>query len=230
MDKNTLDFYLNEQVQISASNFIEAIIFAAILSILIQLVYVKFSTTLSDKLEFSKNFVILGLATTLVITIVKSSLALSLGLVGALSIVRFRAAIKEPEELVYLFLIIATGLGCGSGQITITALGIILSLIIIIIYSSFIKRKKFFTDEITNTTIIFDKRISGSEVDKIIKNITIYCNEIKFVSLYSTSSETNLNLEIKVDKFEKLNKISDEIKKNYSESKILFAKNSTLSL
>ena len=143
MDKNTLDFYLNEQVQISASNFIEAIIFAAILSIIIQLVYVKFSTTLSDKLEFSKNFVILGLATTLVITIVKSSLALSLGLVGALSIVRFRAAIKEPEELVYLFLIIATGLGCGSGQITITALGIILSLIIIIIYSSFIKRKKF---------------------------------------------------------------------------------------
>tara|TARA_B100001094_G_scaffold100769_1_gene96924 strand:+ start:2326 stop:3018 length:693 start_codon:yes stop_codon:yes gene_type:complete len=230
MDKNTLDFYLNEQVQISASNFIEAIIFAAILSIIIQLVYVKFSTTLSDKLEFSKNFVILGLATTLVITIVKSSLALSLGLVGALSIVRFRAAIKEPEELVYLFLIIATGLGCGSGQITITALGIILSLIIIIIYSSFIKRKNFFTDEITNTTIIFDKRISGSEVDKIIKNITIYCNEIKFVSLYSTSSETNLNLEIKVDKFEKLNKISDEIKKNYSESKILFAKNSTLSL
>lgn len=230
MDKNTLDFYLNEQVQISASNFIEAIIFAAILSIIIQLVYVKFSTTLSDKLEFSKNFVILGLATTLVITIVKSSLALSLGLVGALSIVRFRAAIKEPEELVYLFLIIATGLGCGSGQITITALGIILSLIIIIIYSSFIKRKKFFTDEITNTTIIFDKRISGSEVDKTIKNITIYCNEIKFVSLYSTSSETNLNLEIKVDKFEKLNKISDEIKKNYSESKILFAKNSTLSL
>jgi hypothetical protein len=230
MDKNTLDFYLNEQVQISASNFIEAIIFAAILSIIIQLVYVKFSTTLSDKLEFSKNFVILGLATTLVITIVKSSLALSLGLVGALSIVRFRAAIKEPEELVYLFLIIATGLGCGSGQITITALGIILSLIIIIIYSSFIKRKNFFTDEITNTTIIFDKRISGSEVDKIIKNITIYCNVIKFVSLYSTSSETNLNLEIKVDKFEKLNKISDEIKKNYSESKILFAKNSTLSL
>ncbi len=230
MDKNTLDFYLNEQVQISASNFIEAIIFAAILSIIIQLVYVKFSTTLSDKLEFSKNFVILGLATTLVITIVKSSLALSLGLVGALSIVRFRAAIKEPEELVYLFLIIATGLGCGSGQITITVLGIILSLIIIIIYSSFIKRKNFFTDEITNTTIIFDKRISGSEVDKIIKNITIYCNVIKFVSLYSTSSETNLNLEIKVDKFEKLNKISDEIKKNYSESKILFAKNSTLSL
>ena len=134
MDQNLLDFYLNEQVQISASNFIEAIVFSAILSLLIQFVYIKFSSTLSDKFEFSKNFVILGLATTLIITIVKSSLALSLGLVGALSIVRFRAAIKEPEELVYLFLIIATGLGCGAGQIMITVIGVIISLFIIIIY------------------------------------------------------------------------------------------------
>ena len=53
--------------------------------------------------------------------IVKNSLALSLGLVGALSIVRFPSAIKEPEELVFYCLIIAAGLGAGSGQIKITA-------------------------------------------------------------------------------------------------------------
>ena len=52
----------------------------------------------------------------LIIAVVKSSLALSLGLVGALSIVRFRAAIKEPEELAYLFLTIAIGLGFGADQ------------------------------------------------------------------------------------------------------------------
>ena len=46
------------------------------------------------------------MTTMLIISIVKSSLALSLGLVGALSIIRFRAAIKEPEELAYLFLAI----------------------------------------------------------------------------------------------------------------------------
>ena len=60
------------------------------------------------------------LTTLLIITIVKSSLALSLGLVGALSIVRFRAAIKEPEELAYLFLNIAIGLGMGADQRLIT--------------------------------------------------------------------------------------------------------------
>ena len=52
----------------------------------------------------------------LIITVIKGSLALSLGLVGALSIVRFRTAIKDPEELIYLFLIIAIGLGLGVDQ------------------------------------------------------------------------------------------------------------------
>jgi len=74
---------------------------------------------LSNKKDFSKIFIPLCLATTLIITIVKSSIALSLGLVGALSIVRFRAAIKEPEELIYLFLIIAIGLAFGSNQFLI---------------------------------------------------------------------------------------------------------------
>ena len=58
----------------------------------------------------------------MVITVVKSSLALSLGLVGALSIVRFRTPIKEPEELGYLFLTIAVGLGFGAGFSLITTI------------------------------------------------------------------------------------------------------------
>ena len=59
------------------------------------------------------------MTTMLIITVVKSSLALSLGLVGALSIVRFRAAIKEPEELAYLFLTIAIGLALGREPATV---------------------------------------------------------------------------------------------------------------
>ena len=230
MDQNLLDFYLNEQVQISASNFIEAIVFSAILSLLIQFVYIKFSSTLSDKFEFSKNFVILGLATTLIITIVKSSLALSLGLVGALSIVRFRAAIKEPEELVYLFLIIATGLGCGAGQIMITAIGVSISLFIIFIYSIFIKKRQLHGDQITNFTIIFAHRIPGAEIDRTISQIKKFCLEMRFISLSSTDNETILNLDIKVKSFENLNQISKQIEKKYSNSKVLFSRNNSLSL
>ena len=72
---------------------------------------------IKDKLKkFASNFLPLALATLLVIMIVKSSIALSLGLVGALSIVRFRAAIKDPEELTYLFFVIGIGLAGGANQ------------------------------------------------------------------------------------------------------------------
>jgi uncharacterized membrane protein YhiD involved in acid resistance len=81
---------------------------------------------------FAHNFILIGMTTMLIISIVKASLALSLGLVGALSIVRFRAAIKEPEELSYLFLTIGIGLGLGANQrlITITSFLIIIGIIV----------------------------------------------------------------------------------------------------
>src|SRR5512141_3253391 len=95
--------------------------------------YIHFGHALSNRKSFARNFVILAVTTTLIISIVKSSLALSLGLVGALSIVRFRAAIKEPEELVFLFLAISIGLGLGAGQalVTVVALTIILGLVLL---------------------------------------------------------------------------------------------------
>ena len=67
--------------------------------------------------SIARVFPLLTLVTIAVIAVVKGSLALSLGLVGALSIVRFRAAIKDPEELVYLFLCIGVGLSLGAVQV-----------------------------------------------------------------------------------------------------------------
>lgn len=88
----------------------------AVLSILLRLHFKRFGSTLSNRDEFSQVCPFILLTTILIITVVKSSLALSLGLVGALSIVRFRTPIKEPEELAYLFIAIAMGLGLGADQ------------------------------------------------------------------------------------------------------------------
>jgi len=87
-----------------------------ILSLVLRWHYVRFGSTLSNREEFAQVFPFILLTTVLIITVVKSSLALSLGLVGALSIVRFRTPIKEPEELAYLFIAIAMGLGLGASQ------------------------------------------------------------------------------------------------------------------
>ena len=84
--------------------------------------YKKYSRSLGGKTHVGAILPLIGLTVFMVITVVKSSLALSLGLVGALSIVRFRTPIKEPEELGYLFLTIAVGLGFGAGFSLITTL------------------------------------------------------------------------------------------------------------
>lgn len=83
-------------------------------------VYTVFGASLSNRKRFANTFVMLALTIMLVISVVKASLALSLGLVGALSIIRFRTAIKEPEELTFLFFTVAIGLGFGAGKFGIT--------------------------------------------------------------------------------------------------------------
>ena len=78
---------------------------------------------------------------TFIITVVKTSLALSLGLVGALSIVRFRTPIKEPEELTYLFLSIGIGLGLGANQVQITLLAFFAAVPVIVLVGRFGQRE-----------------------------------------------------------------------------------------
>jgi len=107
------------------------------LSLLVRWHFERFGSTLSSRGEFAQVFPFILLTTTLIITVVKSSLALSLGLVGALSIVRFRTPIKEPEELAYLFFAIAMGLGLGADQTvpTVVAGIAILSIVAVLRYA-----------------------------------------------------------------------------------------------
>ena len=97
------------------------LILVLILGQLLCLHYLRFCGALSNKRKFAPILLFVAATTMLVITVVKTSLALSLGLVGALSIIRFRTPIKEPEELAYLFLAVALGVGLGADQRLATA-------------------------------------------------------------------------------------------------------------
>lgn len=127
----TLDLIANAPLSISALLINLGV--GVVLSILIRWHFKTFGSTLSNREEFTQVCPFILLTTILIITVVKSSLALSLGLVGALSIVRFRTPIKEPEELAYLFISIAMGLGLGADQTipTIVAGPIILAIMAI---------------------------------------------------------------------------------------------------
>ena len=230
MDQSNLNFFLNENIQINLQGFVINLILTLILCFILRYIYIKFSTTLSNKYEFSKNFVILGLTTCIVITIVKSSLALSLGLVGALSIVRFRAAIKEPEELIYLFLVIAIGLGNGAGQIKITSIGVLLSILTIVFFS----KKKIQTTINQNNSlqmsISIEEKISEKDVNTLIKKVNSNTLRANLISINKSSNFFSVNLEIVVENFDMLEKINSEIINLHPKANISAGKDFNVSL
>jgi hypothetical protein len=187
-------FILNSNVEISLSNFFIAILLSAFLALIIKYTYVKVSLSLNDKEHFSETFVPLAIITTLVITVIKFSLALSLGLVGALSIVRFRAAIKEPEELVYLFLIIAIGLANGANQFLVSISSTILITLILYIRKFYNENKKNSSSVYASSNlmqiIILDKNTKFDQIEKELRNNVDY---LKLKSLTSDENETQYN-------------------------------------
>ena len=230
MNKSDLNFFLNQNIQINLTGFVTNLIVTLILCFALRYIYLKFSTTLSNKDEFSKNFVILGITTCIIITIVKSSLALSLGLVGALSIVRFRAAIKEPEELVYLFLVIAIGLGNGAGQTYITFIGSIIAFLVIILFSSHKMKDVIKEKELIQMSITIDKNLSNKDLDKLINQIKKKVFTLDLISLNRSNNGLIINLNLNVKNFSKLSQINDDIIKLYPNSDITIGRDQNISL
>ena len=213
------NFFINSSVEINFLNFIFSIILSALLAFLVKLSYVKISKSLNDKEHFSEIFVPLAIITTLVITVVKFSLALSLGLVGALSIVRFRAAIKEPEELVYLFFIIGIGLANGANQFLVAIIATLITVIILYIRKIYTDKKNVNPLTETSTNIlqiqIDNKTIKSKEIiDKLKKNV----NYLNLKSFASDSESEQFNFWFDADK-DNISHLINEIEKITLENK-----------
>ena len=95
------------------------LVLGGLLALFIGALYKRFGTTASDREEFARMFPLFTMTTIVVIAVVQASLALSLGLIGALTIVRFRGPIKSPEEIVYLLFCVSMGLALGAGQLAL---------------------------------------------------------------------------------------------------------------
>lgn len=209
----TFEDYLTNQVpQIDTTNFLINLALSGILATALAWAYSKFSKSQSNRAHFSNNFILTAMTTMLVISVVKSSLALSLGLVGALSIVRFRTAIKDPEELAFLFISISIGLGFGADQRKITLFGFLL-----IIASYLILRLKYFKK---NSTMVMHLILTSDEkyefpiedITKIIKNETSH-SSLKRVSEDSKTSQISYILEFL--EAHRIQSLKSQLKKSY---------------
>ena len=118
--------FIEEFSAISLGEMLVAIGLAFVLSLFIVFIYRVTYAGVSFSAAFAGCIIMLSMVTTVVILVISSNVVLSLGMVGALSIVRFRTAIKEPTDTGFLFWAIATGIICGAGYITISILATIL--------------------------------------------------------------------------------------------------------
>ena len=110
-------------IEIPILEFIRNMAVGLVLAVMFAWLVRKSTRLVVDTTQYMPLFLLLIPTMILIITVIKTSIALSLGLVGALSIIRFRTPIKEPEELAYIFIAIAIGLGLGANQVLATVVG-----------------------------------------------------------------------------------------------------------
>ena len=127
--------FLEEFSALSMNDALIAILLSFVLSLFIVFVYRITYAGVNYSRNFTGCLMMLSMVTTLVILVISSNMVLSLGMVGALSIVRFRTAVKEPADTAFLFWAIATGIICGAGYITVAVLAtLLLGLLFVLAY------------------------------------------------------------------------------------------------
>ncbi len=128
--------FLESVTEFSITDMCLAMLFSAAVGLFIFIIYKKAFSGVIYSPSFALTLVGLSLVTTLVIMAVTSNVVLSLGMVGALSIVRFRAAIKEPMEIVFLFWSIAAGIVIGAGMIPLACVGSVAIGLILLLFAN----------------------------------------------------------------------------------------------
>ena len=219
------NFITTQSMAVPVWSFLFNIILAVILSSILAYVYIRYGKSLSNRRKFAQNFVLLTMVTMFIIAVVKSSLALSLGLVGALSIVRFRAAIKEPEELIYLFFTISIGLGLGADQTIITIIAFVVILLTVLLENWLNRDKK----EKNYNLIVSSKNIENFDVKKIVEVLDKYCISVDLNRLDKMEQEMEASFSVNIEDFEKFNKAIEELEKINNSIQINFLDNNGLS-
>ncbi len=128
--------FLENVTSVSVLDMVLAMVLAFAIGLFIFLIYKKTYAGIMYSSSFGVTLVALTMITTLVILAVTSNVVLSLGMVGALSIVRFRAAIKEPMDIAFLFWAIAVGIVLAAGMIPLAVFGSVIIGLILLVFAN----------------------------------------------------------------------------------------------
>ena len=177
--------FLKNVASVSILDMLLALVLAFAIGMFIFLVYKKTYSGVMYSSSFGVTLVALTMITTLVILAVTSNVVLSLGMVGALSIVRFRAAIKEPLDIAYLFWAIAVGIVLAAGLIPLVLIGIFLLV--------FVNRKSH-----VNPYIIVINCADHDSEQRAIEYVKSHVNRFVIKSKTAGKGSVELNAEIRM--------------------------------
>lgn len=199
--------------------------FCIISSFILMYVYRNKSNALSSKIQISPIIPLLSNITFLVILVVKSSLALSLGLVGALSVIRFRTPVKEPEDLAFLFFAIALGIGYGAFQLYATS--IIFVILIVIIWFFLSNKNENITDSF-NIVVELGSEKNPKYFDKILKLLNLNCREVNLVKIEKETNITIIYYRVTFENADNIKNLMDILDKEFNEIKFSLYENKIL--
>ena len=193
--------FLENATSIGLLDMALALALAFGIGLFIFLVYKKTYTGVMYSSSFGVTLVALTMITTVVILAVTSNVVLSLGMVGALSIVRFRTAIKEPLDIAFLFWSIAVGIVLAAGMIPLAVFGSVLIGVILLI---FVNKKTHCNPYII--VIQCENHDSESNAKAFLKDHTKRC-VVKSKTVQSGAVELNLEVRLKNDNTDFVNEL-----------------------
>ena len=195
--------FLENVTSVSMVDMVIAMVLAFAIGLFIFMVYKKTYQGVMYSSSFGVTLIALSMITTLVILAVTSNVVLSLGMVGALSIVRFRTAIKEPLDIAFLFWSIAVGIVLAAGMIPLAVFG---SIVICVILLVFVNRKSYVSPYIV--VISCNGHEAEEKATTFIKSkVNKYV--VKSKSAQKGSLELNIEVRLKDDNTDFINELSE---------------------
>lgn len=173
----------------------------------------KYASAFCNRQDFSRLFPLLMLTVILIITVVKASLALALGLVGALSIVRFRTPIKEPEELLYLFLNIGVAVALGAGQTLAAIVACFMALALV----TWVKKPASAEEKGLFLSLFYEHSQTNTELtlDALKTTLSACTVDVELRRFEQTDKHTNANFFIRCDNSKYIDKLFKSIRGAY---------------
>ena len=181
----------------SLAEFIIGFVLTIIFSLLIKKIYINHSNSVSNKTIVANIFPLFSVAIFLIVITIKSSIVLSLGLVGALSIIRFRTAIKEAEQIVYFLLLTAIAIATAAGSYLFP----VLLVLFVFIYNYYKTKQKSGKVSSTNDhLVITTEKIENNKIEELINLLNDSGVNVEVQSI--NKQENNISVVLKMSDFD----------------------------